>query len=103
MSNTISPLQEGYIERELTEQDPFPQEWLDPRDPTKMMVGSLHYQVETYLHKDSKNKLADTPYDFHNDWKLAKDDEVDKELLRFLCAHHGSGLAISPTGANQSR
>ena len=97
MSNTISPSQEGYIEEDLEEQVPFPQEWLDPWDPTNTTVGSLHYHVEAYLHNDTKNQLADAPYDLHNHWRLAKNNTVDKELLRILCTNDGSGLAISPT------
>jgi len=99
MSNRISPPQEGYVEGNLGAQAPFPQEWLDPQDPTDTTVGSLHYHVEAYLHVDTENQLANTPYDLHNDWKLVKNDTVDKELLRFLCINDGSGLAISPTGA----
>ena len=99
MSNRISPPQEGYVEEDLGAQAPFPQEWMDPQDPTDTTVGSLHYHVEAYLHDDTENQLADAPYDLHNDWKWVQDDTVDKELLRFLCTNDGSGLAISPTGA----
>jgi len=96
MSNTISPPQEGYVKGDLVEQVPIPQEWLDPRDPTNKTVSSLHYHVEAYLHDNTKNQLADAPYNLHNNWKLAKNNTVDKELLWFLCTNNRSGLAISP-------
>ena len=98
MSNTISPNQEGPMEGELADQEAFPSEWMDPQDPFLPTVGNLHYHVEAYLNDDSENRLSDAPFDLHEDWKLAKDDEIDKSLLRFLCAKDGTGLGISPTG-----
>jgi len=62
MLNRISPSQEGYVEGDLEAQAPFPQEWLDPEDPTNTTFGSLHYHVEAYLHNDTEN--------LHNNWKF---------------------------------
>ena len=86
------------MEGELADQEAFPSEWMDPQDPFFPTVGNLHYHVEAYLNDDSENRLSDAPFDLHEDWKLAKDDEIDKSLLRFLCAKDGTGLGISPTG-----